>query len=294
MAVSRIKDMPATAPAPASTTAQLQRPSYPYSGRLIVLDSGRTTGYDPFAGLSSLVAINFPMMPENGIELARNADYLVVSSQVMPDGIHQYRSTSPLVIPVSFKLHSFDKEYCPKGALSLLQLAALLNSFSLPLSNSTGATPLRVTVAQSNPGATPNGETDSLTNRAQSADNPYSVTPESGANFYPPVTLRLELVFVDENNPGIICTGYLKDLRVRLNGPFLRGPGRSYNLPTSGDFEFSFVHVPGYGNNFSIATNTTGQDATMGQAFAGDVKTKLYNTVDITKVSDRSFKGFSS
>lgn len=232
------------------------------------------------------------MMPDE-VELARSADYMVVNSQVMPDGIHQYKSTSPLIIPVSFKLHSGDKEYCPKGALSLLQLAALLQSFCLPLSGSAGATPLRVSVGQSQPGTPPNGETDSLTNRAQSADNPYSVTPESGANFFPPVTLRLELIYVDENNPGIVCTGYLKDLRVRLKGPFMRGPGRSYNLPTAADFEFNFVHVPGYGNNFSITSSTIGGDATMGQAFAGDVKDKLFNTVNITKVSDRSFKGFN-
>lgn len=257
-----------------------------------MLESGRTTGYDPFAGLSSFVAINFPMMPDS-VELSRSVEYLVVNSQVMPDGIHQYKATQPLNIPFSFKLHAFDKEFCPQGALSLLQLASLLHSFSLPLSNTSGTTPLRVTVAQSQPQTPPKGETDSLVSRAQSADNPYNVSPESGADFYPPVTLRLELVFVDEDNPGIICTGYVKDVRVRLLGPFLRGPGRSYNLPTAAEYEFTFVHVPGYGNNFSIAANTNGQDATMGQAFATDVKGKLYNTIDITRVSDRSFKGFN-
>lgn len=284
--------MAITAPTPASSSAQLRRASYPNSGRLIVLESGRTTGFDPFAGLSTFVAINFPMMPDS-VELARSVEYLVVNSQVMPDGIHQYKSTQPLNIPVAFKLHSFDKEFCPQGALSLLQLAALLHSFSLPISSTGGTTPLRVTVAQSQPQAVPKGETDSLVGRSQSADNPYNVTPESGSDFYPPVTLRLELVFVDENNPGVICTGYVKDVRVRLNGPFLRGPARSYNLPTSADFEFTFVHVPGYGNNFSIAANTLGKDATMGQAFGDDVKSKLYNTIDITRVSDRSFKGFN-
>lgn len=285
--------MPIQAPTPDPSSAQLARASFPFAGRLIVLESGHTTGYDPFAGLSSFVAINFPMMPES-LELARSVEYLVVNSQVMPDGIHQYKSTQPLSIPVSFKLHAFDKEFCPQGALSLLQLASLLHSFSLPLSSTGGSTPLRVTVAQSQPQATPKGETDSIVNRAQSADNPYNVSPESGADFFPPVTLRLELVFVDENNPGIICTGYVKDVRVRLNGPFLRGPAQSYNLPTSADYEFTFVHVPGYGNNFSIAANTTGQDATMGQAFATDVKNKFYNSVDITRVSDRSFKGFNT
>ncbi len=195
----------------------LQRQSYPFSGRLIVLQSGRTSNFDPFAGVGSLVSINFPSMPD-AIELARQAEYLVVPNMVMPDGIHQYKYTNPLSIPFSFKLHAYDKEYCPKGALSILQLAALLQSFALPISN-TPQTSLQVTVGQKNPGATPNGETDSLTNRSQSSDSPFSVTPESGSDFSPPVTLRLELIFVDESSPGIVCTGYVKDVRVRLLGP---------------------------------------------------------------------------
>jgi hypothetical protein len=285
--------MPITAPAPTSTTTQMQRSSYPFCGRLIVLETGKTTNFDPFAGLSTFVAINFPMMPD-AVELARSVDYLVVNNQVMPDGIHQYKSTQPMAIPFSFRLHAFDKEYCPKGGLSLLQLAALLHSFALPITNSSGITPIRVTVGQSQPQAAPKNDTDSLVSRAQSTDSNYSVTPESSADFYPPVTLRLELIYTDENNPGIVCTGYVKDVKAKLNGPFLRGPGKSYNLPTSADYEFTFVHVPGYGNNFSIASNAAGQDATMGQAFADDVKDKLYNTVDISRVSDRSYKGFNS
>lgn len=256
-----------------------------------MLDSGRTTGFDPFSGLSTFVAINFPAMPES-IELARSADYLVVNSQVMPDGIHQYKSTNPLNIPFSFSLHAFDKEYCPQGALSLMQTAALLESLNVPLSSAGTRTPLRVTVAQSQPATTPGGSTDAQVNRAQSADNPYSVTPESGTDFYPPVTLRLELIFIDEDKPGIVCTGYVKDVKARLKGPWLRGPGRSSNLPSSGEFEFTFVHVPGYGNNFSITANTAGTDASMAQAFADDIRTKMFNTSDLSLLSDRSYKGF--
>ena len=286
--------MATPAPTPASSSAQLFRnKSFPYCGRLVVLESGHTTGYDPFAGLSTFVAINFPTMPES-IELARSVEYLVTPSLMTPDGVHQYNCTNPLNIPVSFKLHAFDKEYCPLGALSLLQLGALLHSFALPLSNVSGGTALNVTVAQSQPQATPRGETDSVINQAQSADNPYSVTPETGINPYPPPTLRLELIFVDENNPGIICTGYVKDVRVRLNGPFLRGPNQSYNLPSSGEFEFTFVHVPGYGNNYNLTANPKGINSVQAQAFSGDVRDKFYNTVDITKISDSQFKGFNS
>jgi len=277
----------------ATPTTSLQRPSFPYCGRLIVLESGRTTNYDPFAGLSSFVAINFPAMPD-AIELARSVEYMVVNSQVMPDGIHQYKWTNPLNIPFTFKLHSFDKEFCPKGAKSLLELAALLHAMALPISKSGQATKINVTVNQTKPNAAPANDASSQTARAQASDSPYNVTPQTDADFSPPVTLRLELIFVDSGGPGIVCTGYLKDVRVKLNGPWLRGPNRSCNLPTSGDFEFTFVHVPGYGNNFSISANTLGKNATMVQAFADDVKKKLYNTREMTLLSERDYKGFSS
>lgn len=279
------------APIPNASSAQLRRKSFPNCGRLIVLESGRTTGFDPFAGLSTFTAINFPMMPDD-VEMARSVEYLVVNGQVTPDGIHQYKTTLPLIIPISFKLHAMDKEYCPKGALSLLQTVSLLHSFALPLSSSSGPTALTVARAQKQPQTPPNGDIDSQNSRAQSADSPY-VTPDAGSDFSPPVTLRLELIFIDENSPGVICTGYVKDVRARLHAPFLRGPGQSYGLPTAVTFEFNFVHVPGYGNNFSLTANTGNQDARMGQAFAGDVKNKLYNTVEITKVSDRGFRGFN-
>lgn len=286
--------MPSNPPVPSTSTAQLQRKrTYPYGGRLIVLESGRTTGFDPFAGLSSFVAINFPSMPDS-VELSRSVEYLVVNNQVMPDGIHQYKSTQPLSIPMSFKLHSFDKDFCPQGALSLLQVSALLHSFSLPISGSGTGTTVQVTASQTQPGAAPSNQTDSKVGRAQTTDSPYSVTPESGSDFAPPVTLRLELMFVDENSPGIICTGYIKDVRVRLIGPWLRGPGRSSNLPTSAEYEFTFVHVPGYGNGFNLAANTVNPDATLAQAFADDVRQKFYNTRDLTLISGNSYKGLST
>lgn len=272
-------------------TTQLQRANYPYGGRLIVLESGRTTDYDPFSGLGSMVSINFPAMPDS-IELARSVEYMVVNSPVMPDGIHQFKWTNPLTIPFSFKLHSFDKEYCPKGALSLLEAAALLHAMALPLSKSGKATSVWVSASQKNPAATPSNGSNEQAARAQATDSGYNITPQSESDFNPPVTLRLELLFTEEQAPGIVCTGYVKDVKVKLNGPWLRGKNRSYNLPTSADFEFTFVHVPGYGNNFSVQS-TTGQDAHMAQAFADDVKDKLYNTRELTLLSDRSYKGFA-
>ena len=97
-------------------------------GRLIAMESGCTQGFDPFTDTTDYLKINFPCMPDS-IELARSAEYMVVPSQVMPDGLHQYKWTNPLVIPFSFKLHAFDEEFCPNGALSLLETVALLHSF---------------------------------------------------------------------------------------------------------------------------------------------------------------------
>lgn len=272
-------------------TTQLQRANYPYGGRLIVLESGRTKDYDPFAGLGSLVSINFPAMPDS-IELARSVEYMIVSSPVMPDGIHQFKWTNPMTIPFSFKLHAFDKEYCPKGALSLLETAGLLHAMALPLTGKGGTTTVLVSAAQKNPAAQPSNGSNEQAARAQASDSGYSITPQSESDFTPPVTLRLELIFTEEQGPGIVCTGYVKDVKVKLNGPWLRGRNRATNLPTSADFEFTFVHVPGYGNNFSV-TATTGQDAQMAQAYGDDVKEKLYNTRELTLLSDRTYKGFT-
>lgn len=284
--------MPSNLPVPSSSTAQLQRRSFPYGGRLIVLESGRTKGFDPFAGLSSFVAINFPAMPDT-LDLARSVEYMIVNSQVMPDGVHQYKATQPLSIPFSFSLHAFDKEYCPQGALSLLQVAALLESFALPISVTGTGTAVYVKVAQAQPGQTPSNDVNSKISRSQVPDSPYSTELAANADFRPPVTLRLELVFVDDNSPGIVCTGYVKDVKSRLKGPWLRGPNRSANLPTSCDYEFTFVHVPGYGNSEKVYGNSLGQDATMAQAYADDVKKKLYNTLNLSVISGSTYRGLT-
>jgi hypothetical protein len=206
-------------------------------------------------------------------------DYFIVPNQIMPDGFHQYRSTNPLTIPVSFKLHAFDKAYCPNGALSVLQIAALLHSFTLPYSSINGS--LSVNFSQANPGAIPNSDRDSVLNNAIQGDDTYSVSSDTGSNFLPPTALRLDLMAVDSNTPGITCIGYLKDVKARLLGPFLRGPGNSYNLPTAGEFEFTFVHVPGYLGNYNITNNSVQQSAVVVQAFASNVQKKLYNTISI-------------
>jgi hypothetical protein len=275
----------------------LQRPgSYPFCGRLIVLSSGRTQPYDPFPGLSAFQSINFPSMPDS-LELNRTVEYFIVNSQVMPDGYHQYKWTNPLTIPFSFRLHAFDKDYCPQGSLSVLQVASLLHAMSLPLAQNGVGTTVNVTTQMQNPGAAPPTDANANASNGQSATT-AQVSNASEGDFAPPVTLRLELIFTDENNPGIVCTGYVKDVKVKLNGPWLRAPGRAQNLPTSGDFEFTFVHVPGYGNSsYNLLSSQQGENAVgtteVAQAFGDDVRQKFYNTVDLTKLSTANYVGFS-
>jgi len=271
-------------------TTQLQRPSnFPFSGRLLVLESDRTTGYDPFAGLDQFVAINFPAMPDS-VELARSVEYFVVTNPVMPDGFHQYRLTQPMAIPFSFKLSSMDKDYCPRGALSLLELAALLHSFSLPISkNSSPQVYVRRAGATSD---APGNSAAAQEARGQAADTAYTVEAGSDTDeFYMPVTLRLELIWIDSNSPGVVCTGYVRDVSAKLNGPWLRGPKNSFNLPSSADFSFTFVHVPGHGNNFNIRNQTAIGAATSNQAYADTVKDKLYNTLELS-AEGVGYKGY--
>lgn len=254
--------------------------SYPYCGRLIVMDalnSGVNRPLEPFS-LEDNFSIDFPAMPES-IELARSAEYKVVSNMVVPDGVHQYWATSPLQIPFTFNLHYLDEEYCPDGALTLLRIAARLHSLVIPF----GDSKLQVTVDNDSPlddtgkpqpqAPKPGAEQNVLKN-AQSPQGP-SFAAQNNAKFDPPPTCRLELMFTQDDEPGIVCVGYLKDVKAVLKGPWLRGPGRSFNLPTSGEFGFTFIHRPGHGNAFSNAQSANSQQA---QAYADFVRQNLYNT----------------
>ena len=84
------------------------------------------------ATYSENYAIEFPAMPDT-IDLIRSTDYAVTYNPVLPDGVHVYRGTRPMEIPFAFKLHAFDDNYCPQGALTLLKTAARLHAFLLPV-----------------------------------------------------------------------------------------------------------------------------------------------------------------
>lgn len=236
-------------------------------------------------------SIDFPAMPET-IELARQADYKVISNMVVPDGVHQYRFTSPLSIPFSFALHSMDDEYCPEGPLTLLRVAARLHSLLLPFGESDS---MQVSIGNDaptvegrpDPGAKSPGTDANQQAKSASADDPTFTTSEN-AKFDPPVTCRLELMFTRESEPGIVCNGYVKDVRVSLKGPWLRGPDRSFNLPSSAEFAFTFVHRPAHYNSFSRQNGITAGGQV--QAFAEYVLDKFYNTKGLAATGD--YRGF--
>ncbi len=273
---------------PIQNTPLYRRTKYPLCGRLVVLQTGKVGPYDPLSSIPSSAEIAFPSMPDS-VELARSTEYITAASYPMPDGLHQYKGTQPLIIPFSFKLHCMDSEYCPNGALSILQLAGRLHSFSLPISVNAD-TRINVRVGTGTAGIKPaDGTASSVLANAQQPDNLQILSTTGQGDIYPPVTLRLELIYVDSQSPGIMCTGYVKDVRVKLNAPWLRGPNRSNNLPTSADFEFNFVHVPGYGNG--TPSRTTQSSFVMAQAFADDVKNKFFNTLALSD-DNGQYQGF--
>jgi hypothetical protein len=260
------------------TDATIRRPaSFPFSGRLIALPTSRSLAVGQSLDLIDQISIDFPAMPDT-IELVRSAEYQVLSNVILPDGVHQYKGTRPLEIPFSFRLHSFDQDYCPNGAYTLLQLAARLHSFILPIDTSGGNVSITAKA-----GVSPSNTEGQQEAKAVAPDGGIGFNHIGGEKIFNPVTLRLELIFTGQTTPGIACTGYVREVSAKLNGPWLRGPGKSSNMPSSGDFSFIFVHRPGHGNRFNI--NTTNFDS-QPQAYANTVKEKLYNTRSLVQVAN--------
>ena len=268
---------------PSTGIANLKRPeSFPACGRLIVMQ-----GLDSESALADSMAsttrfadffcLNFPAMPD-AIELVRRADYTVSAPWGFPDGIHFYKGTAPLEIPFSFRLHAMDRLYCPGGAKQLLQVVAFMQALVLPV----GPNSLQVSAGARRELST---NQTSQGHDAAESETGYANIPE---NVYPPVTCYLELILTERNSVGVACIGYVKEVRTKLNGPFMRGPGISRNLPTSADCDFVFVHHPGHSNSYGPSQ----YDTTEKQAYASTVNDNLYNTVGLL-TNPQGFKSFN-
>lgn len=271
-------------------------------GRLVSLSSTNDGVADYLSSnrgneASSSTVIAFPSMPEV-IELAREADYRQTSAPYTPDGIHLYKKTLPLTIPISFSLH-YQDPFCSQGGLSLLLIAAKLHSLILPINNSDDRSNIGVTVdkyySSGATGATGSGRAP---NPPEGASAPPTASSEESIAFnnnsgqastvFPPACL-LDLISVGDRNgaPGIRCYGYVRSVNAKLKGPWMRGaieygPDGIRNVPTSADFSFVFVHAPGFSNYFGGTASSPFQLSGL-SAFAQDVLGNLYNTVPLTQ-----------
>ena len=271
-------------------------------GRLVSLSSTNDGVADYLSSnrsneASSSTVIAFPSMPEV-VELAREADYRQTSAPYTPDGIHLYKKTNPLSIPISFSLH-YQDPFCSQGGLSLLLIAAKLHSLILPINNSADRSNIGVTVGNyyssaatgaTGPGKAPNTPEGASAPTTGGAEESIAFNNNSGqaSTVFPPACL-LDLISVGDRNgaPGIRCYGYVRSVNVKLKGPWMRGaieygPDGIRNVPTSAEFSFVFVHAPGFSNYFGGTASSPFQLSGL-SAFAQDVLGNLYNTVPLTQ-----------
>jgi hypothetical protein len=253
------------------------------------------------------VIINFPAMPDV-IELARRANYnnMAANSPANPDGFHIYRSTDPLKIPISFSAHAFDVEYTGKdGPVALLQMAAGLHALTLPIvasaletTNSTAFPNMKQAPDTTNnaPAAKIGVATTGATNTEPSFTSRDFYNANNQVTHFPvPCILDIMLARWGTVEYGIQCYGFVEDVSVKLKGPWLQGRAATdslddlRNMPSIAEYAFTFVHQPGYTNDY--VGNRIGDRAAslLGlQAMAADVYKRLYNQVELDKLSSKA------
>ena len=269
-----------------SGTAISRTGQVPYGGRLLILDS--STDLDASQSTSEISAIYFPSLPDS-IDLTRSAEYYAQSNWAMPDGVHMYKSTAVMCIPFSFRLSAYDENFCPNGPLTLLAVAARLQSCIVPIGSSSSF----ATASSSGYGGNSEQSQNSPTNNTPSTDvaDP-SANLSNVQKLDPPVTVRLELMSTGSGGPGIACNGYLKDIKTSLLGPYLTGPDSSYNLPSAGDFGFTFVFHPSHGNNYSGGQMGSTVEQ---QALADYIRVNLFNqTGSLGNYNTSAWRGFGT
>jgi len=225
------------------------------------------------------IAISFPAMPEV-LDFARQASFISNVNQANPDGIPIYKETSQLSLRVAFSLHAYDRDYTLEaGPVTLLAMAARLHAIAMPIYTQ-GQTPTTATAA---PSVSQDKRNDEST-QAQSGDT-QATGQTKIANYLFPAACVLRLIdarYTPANGVsydyGVNMRGYVTDVSVKLRGPWLQGGPTLVNLPTSADYEFTFVHSPAYSGNTS--TNLVPNLSTMAQ----DIYTRFYSQQDISKI----------
>lgn len=276
---------------PSRNVQPIRREETNLYGRLVAIPTTNLQLEFASNAYANAVSIDFPCLPEV-IELARETEYFVTSSPVLPDGLHQYRSTKPMEIPIEFKLHMNDESYCKKGALTLLEIAARLHSFTLPVSKSGANSQVNLSAAQVSAPDSKGQGTDAATQSSAESPLKWKVEGDSADDMpYPPVTCWLNLMWTNADAPGISCIGYVRNARIRLKKPWLRGKNGAFNLPSAAEYSFTFVHAPNYSNDFSLQNSDYNPALGIQQnAMATHVRDKFYNTRAIN--TSVQYKGF--
>jgi len=243
------------------------------------------------------IVINFPNLPEE-IDLMRSSEWRVTSSPLLPDGFHIYDHTTPLEIPFTFKFHAFD-DYSINGPETILQVAAKLQALQLPIINSkqTGG-------GTRDAGEVPEGGPKTEAGKEDKGENPNDqgksglvtgLSVDQTTYYFPPACVLNLMIGSGEPATalGICCIGYVKNVSTKLKGPWLNS-GRAdinRNLPSMGEFSFTFVHAPSYTNSLNFNGDNKLITAQVG---AMRMKNSFYNTVNVLSEiggGDISYKG---
>jgi len=261
-----------------NTNTKPYRRAHPIYASLSTLTHGVQDQGDELDGQ---IVINFPAMPET-IKLARTASYSNrAKSPVTPDGFHTYDYTEPLKIPLKFSLHAFDEEFCGSdGPVALLAITARLHALQMPIrptgaTRSASSTTLAGTPGKSGTDQGVEAKATEAVDGVASVDYGNKLGSTIGQFFYPPAcVLKIILAEYQGKSLGINCVGFVEGVDVTLKGPWLQGGTGLSNLPSSADFEFTFVHQPAYTNNL------TGGNGRVIASSALDVFKNLYNNVN--------------
>lgn len=243
---------------------------------------------------SGTIKINFPSMPEE-LDLTRVAEYTVHNNQVFPDGLHVYKHTSPLEIPLSFQLSAFDSEYYNQGPIGLLVLGAKLHALTLPIIKSVVSSTTQTDGRQAGQPAV-SGDEAGVANKSDNSDSEPTFKSADDQEFlFPPVAvldLITGLTGGAGNSPGIRCLGYVSRASVKLRGPWMSSKdGQFRNLPSSAKYDFTFVHAPSFTNDFLNGNLKDSKIQTV-QAGAKQVFELFYNTLSLTEQANLTARGF--
>ena len=244
------------------------------------------------------VIINFPAMPET-LELSRVANYETLQSAIAPDGLHFYKWTDPMKIPLKFSLSCHDDDYCNgDGPYALLRIAANLHALTMPIvyGNQTSVVGLNAapkTGTQYLTSGASGGTSGQAPDQANAASGSASQTNNSSnyVDFYFPPACLLSISLAanvsSQSTLGVFCVGFVERVNTVLRGPWLQGDfgnsafggtqGQLRNLPSFIDCEFTFVNQPGYTNDFKGYVDKSGKSK-LRTTTSSDVYKNFYNT----------------